>query len=138
MKVSLIFTSIEVNPHNKAVAFRDERLGFVPPLSLLLVAAIMEKEGVEVDLIDMEAENLSYTETLERIKSFAPDLLGFTITTWSFHSVLSWINKFKADTAIPVLVGGEHVRLYPHETMSYDAIDYCIIGEAELPLPDFI
>ncbi|MBC7962578.1 MAG: radical SAM protein [Steroidobacteraceae bacterium] len=138
MKVSLIFTSIEVNPHNKAVSFRDERLGFVPPLSLLLVAAILEKEGVVVDLIDMEAENLSYTETLKRIKSFAPDLLGFTVTTWSFHSVLSWINKFKADTAIPVLVGGEHIRLYPNETMSHESIDFCLVGEAELPLPEFI
>jgi anaerobic magnesium-protoporphyrin IX monomethyl ester cyclase len=115
MKVCLIFTSIDINPHNKAVAFRDERLGFVPPISLLLVAAL-----------------------LERIRAFGPDLLGFTVTTWSFHSVLGWIKRFKADTAIPVLVGGEHLRLYPFETMSYDAIDFCIIGEAELPLPEFI
>ena len=138
MKVSLIFTPIEINPHNKIVAFRDERIGFVPPVSLLYVAAIMEREGVEVDLIDMEAENLSYVETLERIKSFAPDLLGFTVTTWSFHSVLGWIKKFKADTALSILAGGEHIRLYPNETMSYDAIDFCIVGEAELPLPEFI
>ena len=138
MKVSLIFTPIDVNPHNKAVAFRDERLGFVPPMSLLLVAALMEREGVEVDLIDMEAEGLSYAATLERVRSFAPDLLGFTVTTWSFHSVLGWIKRFKADTAIPVLVGGEHLRLYPQETMSHAAIDFCIVGEAELPLPEFI
>ncbi len=138
MKISLIFTPIDVNPHNKSVSFRDERLGFVPPISLLLVAALLEREGVEVDLIDMEAENLSYVTTLARIREFAPDLLGFTVTTWSFHSILGWIRKFKADTAIPVLVGGEHIRLYPHETMSYDAIDYCIVGEAERPLPEFI
>lgn len=138
MKVSLIFTPIDINPHNKSVSFRDENLGFVPPLSLLIVAALMEREGVEVDLIDMEAEGLSYSETLERIRVFAPDLLGFTVTTWSFHSVLSWINKFKSDTEIPVLVGGEHLRLYPRETMSHNAIDFCIVGEAELPLPEFI
>lgn len=138
MKVSLIFTPIDVNPHNKSVSFRDEKLGFVPPTSLLIVAALMEREGVEVDLIDMEAEELSYAATLERIRSFAPDLLGFTVTTWSFHSVIRWINKFKADSAIPVLVGGEHLRLYPHETMTHEAIDFCIIGEAELPLPEFI
>jgi radical SAM superfamily enzyme YgiQ (UPF0313 family) len=138
MKVSLIFTPIDVNPHNKSVSFRDENLGFVPPLSLLIVAALMEKEGVEVDLIDMEAEGLSYSATLERIRSFAPDLLGFTVTSWSFHSIIRWIKQFKADTAISILVGGEHLRLYPDETMSYDAIDFCITGEAELPLPEFI
>lgn len=138
MKVSLIFTPIDVNPHNKSVSFRDEKLGFVPPTSLLIVAALLEREGVEVDLIDMEAEELSYAATLERIRSFDPDLLGFTVTTWSFHSVIRWINKFKADSAIPVLVGGEHLRLYPHETMTHESIDFCIIGEAELPLPEFI
>jgi radical SAM superfamily enzyme YgiQ (UPF0313 family) len=138
MKVSLVFTPIDVNPHNKSVSFRDEKLGFVPPLSLLVVAALMEREGVEVDLIDMEAEGLTYAGTLERIRAFAPDLFGFTVTSWSFHPVLTWIRKFKADTGIPVLVGGEHLRHYPNETMSYDAIDFCIVGEAELPLPEFI
>lgn len=138
MKVSLVFTPIDINPHNKSVSFRDENLGFVPPLSLMLVAALMEREGVEVELIDMEAEGLSYSATLERIRSFGPDLLGFTVTTWSFHSVLRWINKFKMDTALPVIVGGEHLRLYPHETMSHESIDFCIVGEAELPLPEFI
>ncbi len=138
MKVSLIFTPIDINPHNKSVSFRDEKLGFVPPTSLLIVAALMEREGVEVDLIDIEAEGLSYTDTLKRIRSFAPDLLGFTVTSWSFYSVVRWINKFKEDTAIQILVGGEHLRLYPHETMSHEAIDFCITGEAELPLPEFI
>jgi radical SAM superfamily enzyme YgiQ (UPF0313 family) len=138
MKVTLVFTPIDVNPHNQSVSFRDEKLGFVPPLSLLVVAALLEQEGVAVDLIDMEAEGLSYEETLARIGSFAPDLLGFTVTSWSFHPVLSWIKKFKADTGIPILVGGEHLRQYPVETMSYDAIDFCIVGEAELPLPEFI
>jgi len=138
MKVSLIFTPNRINPHYKPVAFRDERLGFIPPVSLLVVAAIMEKEGVEVDLIDMEAERLSHEAALERIRRFSPDLLGFTITTLSFHATLEWIRKLKQDTGIPVMVGGEHVRIYPFETMSHNEIDFCIIGEAELPLPEFI
>jgi len=138
MKVSLIFTPNQINPHYQAVAFRDERLGFIPPISLLIVAALLEQEGVEVDLIDTEAEQLSYSATLERIKSFAPDLLGFTITTLSFHATLMWIKQLKRDTGLPVVVGGEHVRLYPVETMSHEAIDFCVVGEAELPLPEFI
>ncbi|GFE56440.1 B12-binding domain-containing radical SAM protein [Geobacter sp. AOG1] len=138
MKVSLIFTPNQLNPNYKEVAFRDESLGFVPPLSLLCVAALLEKEGVNVDLIDMDAERLGYPEVLERITTFAPDLLGFTITTMSFHPVLKWIRRFKEGTGLPVLVGGEHVRLYPHETMSHPAIDFCIVGEAERPLPEFV
>lgn len=138
MKVSLIFTPNQINPNTSELAFRDNSIGFVPPLSLLCVAAIMEQEGVAVDLIDMNAERLSYSETIERLAKFSPDLLGFTTTTMSFHPVVKWINKFKKDTALPVIIGGEHVGLYPYETMSHAAIDFCIVGEAELPLPEFI
>jgi radical SAM superfamily enzyme YgiQ (UPF0313 family) len=138
MKIALIFAPNQLNPHYNKISFREERLGLIPPISLLSVAAILEREDVEVDLIDMEAEGLGYADTLERVRRFAPDMLGFTVTTLSFHTVLAWITRFRGDTGIPVLVGGEHVRLYPHETMSYAAIDYCVIGEAELSLPEFI
>ena len=138
MKVSLIFTPNQINPNTSELAFRDNSIGFVPPLSLMCVAALMEQEGVDVDIIDMNAEQLSYQEALERLNKFSPDLLGFTTTTMSFHPVIKWINKFKKDTALPVIVGGEHVGLYPYETMSHASIDYCIVGEAELPLPEFI
>jgi len=138
MKVTLIFTPNQLNLNFKELAFRDDNIGSVPPLSLLYVASILENAGVEVDLIDMAAEQLDYSRALQRINNFSPDLLGFSITTISFHPVLKWINRFKKDTGLPVLVGGEHVRLYPFETMSHSAIDFCIVGEADLPLPQFI
>jgi radical SAM superfamily enzyme YgiQ (UPF0313 family) len=138
MKISLIFTPNELNPNFRELTFRDKNIGFIPPLSLLTVAALLEREGVTVDVIDMAAEKLTYESTLDRLRRFSPDLLGFTLTTTSFRPALGWINRFKLDTQLPILVGGDHVRLYPHETMSHQAIDYCIIGEAELPLPYFI
>lgn len=138
MKITLIFTPNDLNPNFKELAFRDDNIGSVPPLSLLYVAAILEREGVEVELIDMAAERLNYSDALQRIKKFSPDLLGFSTSTMSFHPILKWIDKFKQDTDLPVLVGGEHVRHYPFETMSHESIDFCIVGEAELPLPEFV
>jgi radical SAM superfamily enzyme YgiQ (UPF0313 family) len=138
MKAALIFTPNQLNPNYREIAFRDDHIGFIPPLSLLYIAALMEREGVEVIIIDMAAEQLGYEQALARLREFSPDLLGFSITTMSFHPVLSWIGRFKQDTGIQTLVGGEHVGLYPHETMAHDAIDFCIVGEAEIPLPEFI
>jgi len=138
MKISLIFTPNQLNPNFRDLAFRDDNIGSVPPLSLLYVAAILEKEGVAVDLIDIAAEQITYHDALQRVLRFSPDLIGFNLSTLSFHPVLKWINRFKQDTGLPVLVGGEHVRLYPVETMSYGSIDFCIAGEAEIPLPEFI
>jgi radical SAM superfamily enzyme YgiQ (UPF0313 family) len=138
MKVSLIFTPNELNPNFKDLSFRDDSIGFIPPLSLLSVAAILEAEGVEVQLLDMDAERLDYPHALRRVRAFAPDLLGFTLSTYSFHPILAWIKRFKADTDLPVLVGGAHAALYPEQTLRHPQIDYLIVGEAEKPLPQFL
>ncbi len=138
MKVSLVFTPNKLNTNFSELSFREDSIGYIPPLSLLSVAAILEKEGVDVQLLDMEAEGLTYSEAKEIIIKYSPDLLGFTLSTSSFHPILRWIKKFKQDLCIPVIAGGVHVASYPEETMSHPEIDYLVIGEAEIPLPEFI
>lgn len=138
MKVSLIFVPAEHNATTQDWAFRDDGVGVIPPLSLMYVAGVLEKASVEVQIIDVIAERLTFAQALERIKLFSPDLLGFTLNTYSFHPILNWIKSFKKETGIPVMVGGAHVSLYPEETMSHEAIDFAIIGEADLPLPEFV
>ena len=64
MKATLIFTSnsagIDLNPNFDDNKIRDDHLGEVPPLSLLYVAALLEKEGVECEIIDVVAEGITY------------------------------------------------------------------------------
>jgi radical SAM superfamily enzyme YgiQ (UPF0313 family) len=138
MKVSLIFTPNRLNLNFSELSFRDDSIGYIPPLSLLSVAAILEKEGVSVQLLDMDAQNLTYEQTLKELRQFSPDLLGFTLSTSSFHPILAWIKKFKDDLNTPVIVGGAHIASYPEETLTHPEIDYLIIGEAEIPLPELI
>lgn len=138
MKVGLIFTTNELNPNFSELSFREDGVGCIPPLTLLTVAALFEKAGVEVQLLDLNAERLTYSQALERIARFSPDLLGFTVSTYSFHPILRWIKKFRQDTGIPVIIGGLHVELYAKEIMTYPEIDYLIIGEGEEPIPEFV
>lgn len=138
MKASLIFTTNILNPNFSELVFKDENVGYIPPLTLLTVAAILEKAGVEVQVLDMDAEGLTYRQALDRLASFSPDLLGFTVSTYSFHPLLRWIKKFKQDTGLPVVVGGLHVELYAEEIMTHPEIDYMVIGEGEVPLPEFV
>ena len=113
-------------------------MGHVPPASLLAVAAILERAGVEVQLIDMVAERLSFENALARVKAFSPAMLGFTLTTYSFHSAMKWIRRFRDGTGLPILAGGAHASIYPDETMTHPEIDYLVLGEADRPLPEFI
>jgi len=143
MKASLVFTNLpgiigNTNTNFKPMAIRDRNIGHIPPVSLLNVAGILEGAGVEVEIIDQDAEGLNYSDVLGRLNKTSPDLIGFTLTTYNFRDVLPWIEKLKADTGLPTIVGGPHLHLYPSETMTHKCIDYAIIGEAEIPLPQFI
>ena len=140
MKVILVFPSdsAALNPNFDDFKVRDNHIGRVPPLSLLYVAALLEKEGVECEIIDVITEGLTYEQALERINTFSPDIIGFTLSTYCFGPVLEWINQFKKDTGLPVIVGGAHAALFPKETMAHESIDYLIVGEAEYPLPEFV
>lgn len=138
MKISLIYTPNELNPNFSTNLAKEENVGLVPPLSLMSVASLLEKDGVEVQLIDMVVERMPYSQALQSINKFSPDLIGFTLSSFSFHPVLRWINEFKRDTGLPVIVGGQHVRYFCEEVMSHRSIDYAIVGEGELAISQFV
>lgn len=43
MKISLIFTSNILNPNFSELSFKDDNIGFIPPLTLLTVASTFER-----------------------------------------------------------------------------------------------
>ncbi|MDD5155462.1 MAG: radical SAM protein [Candidatus Omnitrophica bacterium] len=138
MKIALIFTPLRLKNNWSTLIAQDEHIGIMPPLSLAYAAAIAEKSGHKVIIIDAVAERLSLKSVTQRIKEFSPDILGFTLTTYGFHQALSWIRSIKERVNIPVMVGGWHLSIYPRQTMHHAAIDYAVIGDAENILPDFL
>ena len=138
MKIALIFTPLRLEKNWSGLLAQEKHVGIMPPLSLAYVAAIAEKGGHKVIIIDAVAERLSLEGIIGRIKEFSPDLLGFTMTTFGFHQTLNWIKRIKDRVSLPVMVGGWHLSIYPNETMHHKVIDYAVIGEAENILPEFL
>ena len=95
MKIALIFTPICLKRNWSTLVAQDRHVGIIPPLSLAYVAAIAERAGHRVQIIDSVAERLSLEATMKRISDYSPDILGFTMTTYGFHQTLSWINREK-------------------------------------------
>ena len=109
-----------------------------PPLILAYLAAIAEREGHKVIIIDAEAENLSIPDVLDRIQEFKPGLIGITATTTFFHTATKMSDALKERFPdIPVAVGGHHVTALEAEAF-HSSFDYVFIGEAELSWTDFI
>ncbi|HOI41620.1 MAG TPA: radical SAM protein [Elusimicrobiales bacterium] len=138
MKIALIHAPFHHRKFSENLKVVDEEFTLAPPIVLAYVAAIMERAGHRVILVDAHALRLSKEETLERVRAFAPDLLGFRLDTYGFQETLGWIKSLKAATGLPVLAGGINLSLYPGETMSHAAIDFALEGEAVETLPMFL
>ena len=101
-----------------------------PPLNLAYLGAIAEKYGHTVQLIDGEAEQLTISEIVDRVKDFSPDLIGLTATTPFFHIAVEQAQAFKEVLKSPIVVGGPHVT-YFREKIFHDCFDYFVIGQCE-------
>ncbi|MBW2996331.1 B12-binding domain-containing radical SAM protein [Candidatus Woesearchaeota archaeon] len=104
--------------------------GVVPMLGLPYLAAILEKEGHEVRVIDALVENLNRDEVKKRILEFNPKVVGVTALTSTFKGSLAAAKLAKECGAITVM-GGPHLEIFPKETLSYDCIDFVVLGEGE-------
>ncbi|MBU0895189.1 MAG: B12-binding domain-containing radical SAM protein, partial [Candidatus Omnitrophica bacterium] len=109
-----------------------------PPLNLAYLAALAERAGHEVKIIDGEAESLSLQNTLEEVRAFGPDVIGITATTPFFHLAVELAGELKAaDRSIPIIIGGHHVTVLKEKGFA-DPFDYAFIGEAEVSWPEFL
>jgi len=119
---------------HKLASYQDNGrfLGNVPPLSLLYVASALKSAGATVRLWDCPALGLSLDDVIEAVRSFAPDYVGFTLTTVDWGSSLEWMERFHGALGVPVVVGGVHMECYPAETLTHDCIALGFIGPADL------
>lgn len=108
-----------------------------PPLNLALLAAVAEKAGHNVQIIDAELESLSNQDILERIKYISPDIIGFTATSPMFSIVVDSARMIKANFKVPIIVGGPHVTILKEKAFE-DCFDFLFVGEAEETLHLFL
>lgn len=138
MKIALIHSPYKHKIFSENLSTVDEEFCLAPPIILAYVAAILERHGHKVQLLDAHALGLSKEQALEQMKIFQPDILGFRAETYHFHDALEWVSYLKENLNIPVFTGGINLSLYPQETLSHQEIDYGIIGDALDSLPKLI
>jgi radical SAM superfamily enzyme YgiQ (UPF0313 family) len=138
VKVALVYPPYGPVKNEPGIKTVKENYGIFPSLSLLYVAGILEAAGCEVLNLDAHAHDWTLDETVDRLRRFGPDFIGYTITTYLFFQSMDWIKAIKARVPAPTIVGGVHLSIYPRETLGYPAIDYAITGEAERSLPDLV
>ena len=117
------------------------------PLGLMYIAAVLEKEGHEVEILDafMTGSSfwktgdtvyvgMTYTKILEEIKNRKPDVVGVANPfTCQVENAIKVCNLAKQiDQNILTVVGGPHVSAAPIEFLKEAKnVDAVVIGEGE-------
>jgi len=136
MKVMLLFPKWTTD--YGMFAYFAKRISIWPPLNLAYLAAVAEKEGHEVGIIDGQAEDMSLPKMIENTVAFNPDIIGITGVTSFYHIATDLARGLKeANGKIPVVIGGPHITILKEEAFS-PFFDYAFIGESEKSWPMFL
>jgi len=136
-----------INPPNSAPAKWNFPLNIFQPLGIAYIAAVLEKQGYEVKILDALAcgwdkerveEGIKYTgltsdEIADKIKNFNPHVVGiaflFTSQAREAHKVAAIAKKINPH--IFVIAGGAHATTLPHHVLADPCVDCVVIGEGE-------
>lgn len=103
------------------------------PLGLLYIAALLEKEKIDVSVLDAFVLKLSDCETLKEIKERNADIIGITATSDTMDRAVDLAKSIKGAGINSLLVlGGPHVTALPVKTLKdYPWFDLGVVGEGE-------
>ncbi|MDI6798845.1 MAG: radical SAM protein [Candidatus Aenigmarchaeota archaeon] len=111
-------------------------LSCYPPLGLASLAAVLESNGIDVQIIDAAVEELSADECAGKALSASPDLVGITAMTPTYPQALKVARLIKSQKNIPICIGGFHATFLPEETLATGVFDYLVRGEGEFTFLD--
>ena len=147
MKVMLIFPPTTVYGDDPSVP------PVVQPLGIAYLAAYLEQEGHEVNIVDGRGarEDITRTSTytrfgildeeiLRQVGDFDPDVLGisnmFTAYSGDPHRVTKVIKE--RYPKIPIVFGGSHPSEFPELVMKDKNVDMVVKGEGEVTFSELL
>ena len=110
-----------------------------PPLGLAWIAAVLEKIGHKVKILDTPTLELGLSDWLREVKSWNPDIVGFSMLTPTAPKGYKAARILKEEEGedLPVIAGGVHVTPMYEEALSNN-IDIVVLGEGELTTAELI
>ncbi len=109
-----------------------EKLGIFPSLPLLQLASWLRMHGFDVKLIDLHAENIFPKDAEDRVREFAPDIIGLTAKTlgWPATIEIAQMCRVASPRAL-IVVGGPQLAIYPRESLTWECFDMAVVGDGE-------
>ncbi|MCK9152578.1 B12-binding domain-containing radical SAM protein [Methanobacterium alcaliphilum] len=110
-----------------------------PPLGISYIAAVLEENNIEVQIIDGAALEMSWAELENEINKISPDVIGITALTPTITQAITTAKlskKICPDATI--IMGGYHPTFTYQELLKEGFIDIVIKGEGEYTLLELV
>jgi len=110
------------------------------PLGLGYLAAVLEKNKYEVDVIDCQASHLTYEDFRNEISKRKPDMIGLTSTTLTYKSALEVIRIAKqVHPNCITVIGGCHVSFWDKNALKEcPELDFVVRKEGEITIVEVV
>jgi len=131
-----------INPSYKA-SYGSSKVSIIDPIfptvALLSLAAMAEKHGHEIEILDLSYDQYDWRKVEDKIKSFHPDVVGMTGTTPLMNQIrdISVLIKQKFPS-VSVFAGGSHVSALPRVSLIESMLDAVIVGEGEFTFVEIL
>jgi len=134
-----------INPPNvffesKTRMMPKKVLSRYPPAGLMFLAAILQKEKIEVSIMDVIAEGQTIAEINDFIKRESVKIIGITSTTPQIRGAVQLAKSIKEEFGerVKIVLGGPHISLVPDFISKFTMFDAGIVGEGEYVFLDLV
>jgi radical SAM superfamily enzyme YgiQ (UPF0313 family) len=112
----------------------------MPALGILYMAAVLEEQGVEVEVTPTHVLELTWRQIARKIETDRPDVVGITTTTENRFLAFKLAEVAKqAHPGSFVLMGGPHFKNTAHDTLTHlPHVDGVCVGEGELTIVELV
>ncbi len=107
-----------------------------PPIELAHVAALLEQEGHQVEILDADPLALDLEATLARVVAAQPEFICMDSSSTSLDQDLELARRIRKSTKQPVAILGSQVTYTPGEIFTNDNVDVVVRGEPEYTVRD--
>jgi len=112
----------------------------IMPMGLLYLAAVLERNGYEVQVLDLLVSRYTKDKVKRRLEEYQPDVIGVTAVTMNYPTASDILKYCKSvDPDVITLIGGPHVTFAPVDTLNEAPwIDIVVMGEGEQTMLDIV
>ncbi|NYB51600.1 MAG: cobalamin B12-binding domain-containing protein [Methanobacteriaceae archaeon] len=110
-----------------------------PPLGIAYIAAVLEENNIDVEIIDAAALELSWESLEDEIRKANPDLVAITALTPTISNALRTAQLAKKTCPqATVVMGGYHPTFNYQEMLEREYVDVVVMGEGEYTMLELV